>query len=78
MQAPKLCHHVSARSNPQVVGVAEHDARSCGCNLLWRQRLDRALRPHRHEGGRRYLAMRRHQDSGAGIPVPRHNSKTIS
>ena len=48
-----------ARAEEQVIGVAEDDVGARLGDVAVQRRLDRALRAHRHEGGRLHHAVRR-------------------
>ena len=57
VQPTGLPHEIRARPQVEVVGIAEHDARSNRPQVTRRKPLDRPLRPHGHEGRRLDLAV---------------------
>ena len=66
VQTAEAADHLLAGPQVEVVGVAEDDLRADGGEVLRRQRLDRAERPHGHEHGRFHRAVRGVHDAGAG------------
>ena len=69
VQPAELLDERLARAQRQVVGVREHDLGAGRAHLIGRQRLERAVRAHRHEGGRREAPVRRREAAGAGEPA---------
>jgi hypothetical protein len=65
MQPAEGVHHLGARPQPQVVGVAQDDARARGGDLLHRERFHRAEGAHGHEGGRLHRAVGRLEQAHA-------------
>jgi hypothetical protein len=73
VQASERMHHLGAGAQPQVVGVAEHDARVGGADLLHRERLDGADGADGHEGGRLDRAVGRLEEGDARVAVARQD-----
>src|SRR2546422_6666078 len=71
MQPAELGDRLDARAEEQVVRVAEDHPSAEPAQLFRVDALDRRLRSDGHEGGRRYLAVRRVEDPGAGRTVSR-------
>jgi hypothetical protein len=69
MQTAELRNHVLAWTEVQVVRVAKHDRRAERAQLVGVDALHRRLRPDGHERGRRHVAVRRRQHSGASGAV---------
>ena len=69
MQPTERVDQLGARAQPQVVGVAEHDARAGRRDLAGRERLDAALRADGHERGRGHVAVRRGEHARARVGV---------
>ena len=66
---PSLLDQRLARAQRQVVGVRQHDLGARRAHLVRRQRLERAVRAHGHEGGRREAPVRSREAAGAGQPA---------
>ena len=69
MEPAELGDQLVAGPEEEVVGVAENDVRADRPHLVGVERLDRRLRPDRHEGRGRNVAVRRAEDAGARGPV---------
>ena len=71
MEAAEITHDVGAGAQQQVVGIAEHDLRAGGVEVLGRERLDGRLRADRHEDGCIDDAMGGRETAAAGGAVRR-------
>ena len=67
VQAAEAMHPLGRGPQHQVVGVAEDDVGSCRPHLVEIERLHRAGRAHRHEGGRCDVAARGRETSECGL-----------
>ena len=70
VQAAGALDEVDARSQREVVRVAEQDVGAACAHLVRVERLDRGVGAHRHEGGRPHLAVGGAQAAGARRSVP--------
>ena len=71
MQAAETLHALCAGSQHQMIGVAEDDIRPGLLYLVHIERLDRAGRAHRHEGGRADFAARCLERARTGLALGR-------
>ena len=69
MQATKTLHALSARSQHQVIGVAEDDVRPGIFHLVHVERLYRTGGADRHEGRRANVAARCFQNASPGLAL---------
>ena len=77
VQAAVRGDDLEAGAQPQVIGVAEDDARADGLELARGHRLDGAVGADRHEDGRRDLAVRERERAGAGVAVGGRRRGTV-
>ena len=78
VQAAELGDRRLARPEVEVVGVAEEDRRPELAQALRVEPLDGRLGAHRHEGGRRHVAVRGAQNAGARLAVRRRHREAHS
>jgi hypothetical protein len=69
VQPARARDHIVARTQVQVVRVAENDLRAGVLEIAMRDRLDGAARAHGHEHRRLDDAVRRVQDAAARLPL---------
>jgi len=69
VQAAELRDRLGARSQHQVVGVAEHHTRSGGRDVVGSERLDTSLCADGHEGGRIHGPVRRLEHGASSLAV---------
>ena len=75
MQSAEAADELGTRTQGQVVGVAEDDARPERLEIVGRQRLDGGLGADRHEDRGLDLAVRGLEASGPRVPVARQDRK---
>ncbi len=65
VQPAEARHQFWPRTEQQVIGVREDDARAHGLQIIWPHRFDGGVRAHGHEDRRGDVAVRRMHDARA-------------
>ena len=73
MESAEVAHDVGAGTQQEMIGIAEHDLRAGGLEVLGRERLDGGLRADGHEDGRVHDAVARGELAAARGAVGRRH-----